>query len=272
MTTDYFRGRCSTALVIALGLLIPFKASSAEQEKLSPNEVISLLQYMVPRSAVGPSTFGIFSGYGLNHGQAFLSGSITNKRQLEGERSGERIDGSYAAGIGIGDPINSFGFEAHLGILSSTPGDHTEAGNLGFKIHRRTETKSGPLGFAVGASNVAPWGDPTAIKTSYYGAASLLTTQSVIPKLKPDIMLTGGVSTGARNAGQDPGVFLGIGGKINDTSSFSASWSGDEFIVGATTQPDLRIPIMVSAGIADVNDSNNAQRLILSFSYSFEAF
>ena len=271
MIRIYSRDYMRATIVLLCGLLLPFKTSNAEQARLSPEETLSLLQYLVPRSAVGPSTYGIASGYGLNHGQAFLSGSITNKRELEEERAGERIDGSYAAGIGIGDPSKSLGFEAHLGVLSSTLGDQTEAGNLGFKIHRRTETASGPLGFAVGASNVAPWGDPTAIKTSYYGAASFLTTQSVFPELKPDIMLTGGISTGARNTGEDPGVFFGLGGKITDTSSLSASWAGDEIIVGSVFQPDLRIPVMVSAGIADLTDRNNSQRLILSFSYTFDA-
>lgn len=221
---------------------------------------------------MGASTYGIPSGYGLNHGQAYVAGSITNRRQLADERSGERVDGSYALGVGYGDPTESVGIESNLGILSSTPGDQDEAGNLGFKIHKRLTSANGPVGISAGASNVMPWGDPEAVKASYYASASLITTQTIFPNLRPDVMVTGGASTGAKNYGQDPGVFLGIGGKLADTASISVSWSGDELIAGSTFQPDLRYPVMFSAGVGDITNANDAQRLLFSVSYTFDAF
>ena len=259
------------ALVAAL-VAAPALPAHADSVPLKPEDVLSLLDSMIPRSAVGPSTYGIPSGYGLNHGQGYLAGSVTNRRQLADERAGEPIDGSYAAGIGLGDPIGAVGIEANLGILSSTPGDQDEAGNLGIKAHRRFDSKSGPVGVSVGAANVMPWGDPTAVKTSYYASASLITTQTAVPTMRPDLMVTGGVSTGARNYGQDPGVFLGVGGKFADTVSGSVAWSGDEIVVGTTFQPDLRYPVMMSAGVADLMNNNDAQRLLFSVSYAFQAF
>jgi hypothetical protein len=83
-------------------------------------------------------------------------------------------------------------------------------------------------------------------------------------------MITGGISSGARNYGQDPGAFIGIGGKYADTASISISWAGDELVAGTTFQPDLRYPVMVSAGLADITKANDAQRLLFSVSYSFD--
>jgi len=262
--------------IVFLGLAVAaastFSPVIQAKDQLSANETLLLLDSLIPRSAVGASTYGIPSGYGLNHGQAYLSGSVTNKRQLADERAGENIDGSYAFGVGFGDPNSSVGVESNLGILSSTPGDQDEAGNLGFKIHKRLNSGLGPVGVSAGASNVMPWGDPEAVKTSYYASASLITTQTQLPNLRPDLMITGGGSTGARNYGQDPGIFLGIGGKLADTASISISWSGDELVAGSTFQPDLRYPVMLSAGIGDITKANDAQRLLFSISYTFQAF
>jgi hypothetical protein len=259
-------------LGLAVSTATTFSSAIQAKDQLSASETLLLLDSLIPRSSVGASTYGIPSGYGLNHGQAYLSGSVTNKRQLADERSGERIDGSYAFGVGFGDPNNGVGIESNVGILSSTPGDQDEAGNLGFKIHKRLDSELGPVGVSAGASNVMPWGDPEAIKTSYYASASLITTQTRFPNLRPDLMITGGASTGARNYGQDPGVFIGIGGKLADTASLSVSWSGDELVAGSTFQPDLRYPVMLSAGIADITKANDAQRLLFSISYMFQAF
>lgn len=256
--------RIFTILVVFL-LSIPVKAAD-----LGPQDVLNILDSMVPRSAVGPSTFGIPSGYGLNGGQGYVAVSITNNRQLEDERGSQPIDGSYALGIGLGDASTGVGFESNLGILSSTPGDQTEAGNLGFKFHKRAVYQEMPIGISLGAANVAPWGDPSAIKTSVYTAASVITSQTMIPSLKPDLMITGGLSSGARNYGQDPGVFFGIGGKYAETASMSVSWAGDELVAGTTFQPTLQYPVMISAGIADITKANDAQRLLLSVSYSFD--
>jgi len=257
--------RCLYTIPVLCVLSLPVRAAD-----LSPQDVLNILDSMVPRSAVGPSTFGIPSGYGLNGGQGYVAVAITNNRQLEDERDSQPIDGSYALGIGLGDASTGIGFESNLGILSSTPGDQTEAGNLGFKLHKRTAYQEMPIGISLGASNVAPWGDPSEIKTSFYTAASMITSQTLIPTLKPDLMITGGLSSGARNYGQDPGVFIGIGGKYAETASMSVSWAGDELVAGTTFQPALKYPVMVSAGIGDITKSNDAQRLLLSISYSFD--
>jgi hypothetical protein len=50
----------------------------------------------------------------------------------------------------------------------------------------------------------------------------------------------------------------------------SVSWAGDELVAGTTFQPALKYPVMISAGIADITKSNDAQRLLLSISYSFD--
>ena len=236
---------------------------------LSPQDILSILDSMVPRSAVGPSTFGIPSGFGLNGGQGYVAVSLTNNRQLEDERTSQPIDGSYALGVGLGNASTGVGFESNLGILSSTPGYQTEACNLGFKVHKRTSYRSMPLGVSLGAANVAPWGDPSDIKTSFYTAVSVITSQTIIPTLKPDLMITGGFSSGAKNYGQDSGVFFGIGGKYSEVASMSLAWAGDELVAGTTFQPNLKHPVMVSAGIADITKANDAQRLLLSISYSF---
>ena len=230
--------------------------------------LVRQLTDLIPRSIVGPSTYGIPSGFGLGRGQAYISGSITNNRTEDSEAATEKFDGSYAFGVGLSDPNDIVGFDINLGILSSTPGDQTEAGNFSVKTHKQGPNQYGMFGLSAGANNVAPWGDPEAIKTSYYIAASQITRQTYTTLVKPDIMISGGISDGAKNGGRDPGAYLGIGAKYTSSTSVSIGWSGDEIVTGVSLQPVLTAPVIVSAGIADVVNQNDDRRFLLSVTYA----
>lgn len=230
--------------------------------------LVRQLTDLIPKSIVGPSTYGIPSGFGLGRGQAYASGSITNHRTEDAEAASEEFDGSYAFGVGLSDPNDVIGFDINLGILSSTPGDQTEAGNFSLKAHKQGPNQYGMFGLSAGANNVAPWGDPEAIKTSYYIAASQITRQTYTTLVKPDIMISGGISDGAKNGGRETGAYLGIGAKYTGSSSVSIGWSGDEIVTGVSMQPILTAPVIVSAGIADVANQNDDRRLLLSVTYA----
>ena len=230
--------------------------------------IVEQLRGLIPRSIVGPSTYGIPSGFGLGRGQGYVSGSITNHRTEDAEAASEEFDGSYAFGVGLSDPNDTVGLDVNLGILSSTPGDQTEAGNWGFKAHKQGQNPYGLFGLSVGANNVAPWGDPQAIKTSYYVAVSQITQQTYTTLVKPDIMISAGLSDGARKGGRSPGAYLGIGAKYTGTSSVSVGWSGDEIVTGVSFQPLLTVPAVVSAGVADVANQNDDRRVLLSVTYA----
>lgn len=250
-----------------LSLVISCSTVAADQQK-SIDELIRDLKNLIPRSIVGPSTYGIPSGFGLSRGQGYIAGSITNHRTEDSEAASEQFDGSYAFGIGLLNPRSHLGVDATLGILSSTPGDQDEAGNFSFKLHKQLINKHGPYGVAIGANNVAPWGDPEAIKTSYYVAVSQLLTQTRTTLVKPDLMLSAGFSDGAKNGGRDTGLYFGIGAKFSETGSISGSWSGDEFVTGLSFQPQLNRPIIISTGIADLTDQNDDRRILVSVTYA----
>ena len=258
-------------------LLVPSGALLASDDT-NPNtltdesyqSLITQLTNLIPKSIVGPSTYGIPSGFGLGKGQGYVSGSITNHRTEDQEAASEEFDGSYALGIGLSDPNQRLGVDVNLGILSSTPGDQTEAGNFSIKVHKQGPNPYGLFALSAGANNVAPWGDPEAIKTSYYVAASQMMRQTYTTAVLPDIMISGGVSDGAKNGGRDPGVYLGIGAKYTGKTSVSVGWAGDEIITGLSFQPTLTQPIIVSAGLADAINQNDDRRLLLSVTYAID--
>jgi len=271
-----FRPKITRSCLPTIGSIIWLFASgqsyaSEPPQTMSDSEyqrIITQLQGLIPRSIVGPSTYGIPSGFGLSRGQGYVSGSITNHRTEDAEALSEEFDGSYAFGVGISDPNDMAGFDINLGILSSTPGDQTEAGNWGFKAHKQGQNPYGLFGLSVGANNVAPWGDPEAIKTSYYIAVSQITQQTYTTLVRPDIMISAGVSNGAKNGGRSPGAYLGVGAKYTGTSSVSVGWSGDEIVTGLSFQPLLNVPAVVSAGVADLANQNDDRRLLLSVTYA----
>lgn len=266
--TCWLSAGCVSLLVFPIMSLANGEPNQNTLTDESYKMLISKLTSLIPRSIVGPAIYGIPSGFGLGRGQGYASGSITNHRTEDSEAKNEEFDGSYAFGIGLSDPIQALGIDVNLGILSSTPGNQTETGNYSLKVHKQVPSPYGPFAIAVGANNVAPWGDPERIKTSYYFAASQIIHQTYTTLVLPDIMISAGMSDGASNGGREAGAYLGIAAKYTSTSSVSVSWSGDEIISGVTFQPRLGKPVMVSAGVGDIFNQNDDQRILLSVTYA----
>lgn len=250
----------------ALVLVASMTADPVAADDIKPADVITFLESISTPRQVGPSIFGIASGFGMSWGTAYMAASFTNRRLDPGERAQNPLDGSYAFGLGLIPSDWWIGADAHLGIISATPGDQDEAGNLGYKIHTRWDTPGATLGFALGAGNVLPWGEPEAKETHHYGVLSVASKSTA---LRAGYILSLGYSTGISNIGETPAAFAGLGWTIGKRASGSIAWAGDEWLIGGTVKPLTQLPVFVSLGLGDVDNRIDGQRVMMTFSYVF---
>lgn len=247
---------------ICAGLVAVTVPAIGQTSSISPDSVLSFLESIAAPRQVGPSVFGISSGFGMSWGTAYLAASITDRR----ERNQNEVDASYAMGLGLLPNNWWIGTDLHIGILSATPGDQDEAGNLGYKVHTRWNTEGASIGLAVGAGNVMPWGDPEAVKTHHYGVVSIA---SQATSRHAGYVASLGYSNGISDNGTRAAAFAGLGWTMGKRASGSIAWAGDEWLIGGTVKPLTQLPVFVSLGLGDVDNRIDGQRVMMTFSYVF---
>lgn len=215
--------------------LVELRALAAQQESRATT----------PPRIAHASTLGVPSGFGLGQGNIGLGASFTNRR----DRTGTSWDGSGVVSFGFGDPRETIGAEAVLGLVSLTPpwrriGNSSvlgEDGNISFKLFR--EFQNARAGYvsavSVGASNAVRWGDPRTVPVNYYVAGSTIFTAPWGGNTTRMGMVTLGVGSSVRNIERDPGVFGGVALGLTPWMSVGASWLGDEAIIGTNFTPKI---------------------------------
>ncbi|WP_024546393.1 hypothetical protein [Picosynechococcus sp. NKBG15041c] len=245
-------------------------AEFLETNATSPEDFQQLLEDLTPladvptRSRPTPGiTFGTPTAYGISWGQAYFTVSSTI-----GLAGGQRTaDGSFATGIGFGDPLDSVGLEVAVSLTSSDPQDLADSGSVGFKLHKIIPNTEG-LALAVGWDNAIPWGDVVDTPNTIYGVASK--TFALRPESDNQLPLSVSLGLGSgsfrtltesRDFGpsNSPKVFGSLGLVINPTVSFATSWTGNQLNLGIGLAP-FRAPLTFTMGLTDVTN-NTGNRL-----------
>jgi hypothetical protein len=221
-----------------------------------------------------PAIANIAGGFGAGHGLFYAAVSYSDYDLQTKDRNDD--DGSIAFGLGLGDPVNSFGGEITIGITSVSTsfwgdGEFADEGNFSGKVHRRVEPLMGgnAASVSLGVSNIAGWGSTKDNPANYYAAYSEQQNFGSVKQYGVAYTLGYGSAVSDTETNGDPFAGVAIG---YDDYSFSLSQIGRETHIATT----LFFPSMPGIGLtiaqADALNELNSKRLILSLSFSKKLF
>lgn len=208
---------------------------------------------------------GIRSGFGQAPGLLSFGGALTNLR----DRQFDDWDASLTLTYGFGDDRAGVGVTLTADITSVSPFHFGQSGKLNLALTRRFGPEGVPWtgSVAIGAENLAPWGDSEALETDYFAAFSWHRQGSLET---PPLMVSLGYGTGVSGGGYEPGLFGGIGVGLGQNSAASLAWNGDEAIAALTIWPDWPAGSSLSIGVGDLTNTLDARRVIIGASWSFD--
>jgi hypothetical protein len=237
-----------------------------------------LTEIPIPRRGGAPgSSAGTPTAYGASWGQAFIGagGFIPFEKG--------KLDGSLAAGFGVGDAVKSVGLEIALSVYSiggqkESLGDFGESGGVGFKLHKYFADGTA---VAVGWSNPITWGEGNRAKDTIYGVVTkAFYLQPNSPDNKFPLTVSLGVGSGAfrslgairsRSSDNPPNFFGSLGLRVIPEASLVASWTGSTLNLGASFAPFQNTPVVINTIFTDVTSNlNNNTGFSLSAGYSFQ--
>ena len=226
------------------------------------------------RGAPGSSS-GSPTAYGANWGDGFLGGGYQDRmRYTKGKRRGDQIDGSVVAGFGLGNSRDLLGLEAAITSFSTFRSGLGKHAAISLKIHRVLPKN---IGFAVGWENAIRT-DGTDGGNSIYGVlSSVLKTRERAGDPFSSVTISGGVGGGRFQPEQATidgknGVngFGSVGVRVLSGASAIADWSGQDLTLALSIVPLVRLPLVITPGIADVTGSaGDGARFILGVGLGF---
>lgn len=245
----------------------------AETNKLRQQLLIDPITTEVRGQPAPASSAGTPTGYGASWRQAFVGAG------LYFPFDDDRIDGSVAAGFGVGDAIRSVGVEFDFNFTSvGTPDDFDfgDSGSIGFKIHKYF---SNGTAVAIGWSNPVKWGDVNRAKDTIYGVVTkAFDLQPNNPNNRMPLTVSLGVGSGVfRSKGaiaadeNSVNIFGSLGLRVAPQVSLISSWTGNSLNVGGSFAPLRNTPLVINAIFTDVtNNFDRGTGLSLSAGYVFQ--
>ncbi|MCG5526121.1 hypothetical protein LRB11_14485 [Ectothiorhodospira haloalkaliphila] len=278
MNTPYLLRRPGLTRLMLGVLCVPLLAAPALAQAASAQPTITEQQFLdylrqlameLPPPPPQASQFGVISGFGMPHGTAFVAGVLTDRRERRSDRD---YDGSAGVGVGFGNARDAVGVDVTLGIISTTPSEFAEDGNLNVKVHRQLPglMSGGVSSVAVGVGNLVRWGDAREVDQNRYASASTLLPLSTPGGRSVPVMLTAGHGTAISDLGREADSFFGAGVGLTSRFSATASWAGDEWITGVSwLERDLNMQVTLAMG--DATDRlGDGRRYILAVAFTLD--
>jgi len=216
---------------------------------------------------LGPAaSVSVPTAFGVDGGELFVGAAYQGRTRYT-----EEDDAAAVAGVGIGTR-RRVAVELALTSYSTLRGVPLETGGLSVKLHRALP---GNTSVAVGWENAVLWGDSDD-DGSLYGAATRILPLRDDPAAPFSLgVVTVGVGNGRFRFEQDDeegnetvNVFAAAGVRVNDPLSLVADWTGQDLNLAASITPVRRIPMVITAGVADLTGlAGDGARFILSLGY-----
>jgi hypothetical protein len=216
---------------------------------------------------LGPAaSVSVPTAFGVDAGELFLGASYQGRTRYT-----EEDDAAVVAGLGLGTR-RIVALEVALTSYSTLRGAPLETGGMSFKLHRQLPRGTS---VAVGWENAVLWGGSD-------DAGSLYAVGTRVIPLRRDAaerfsvgVVTVGVGNGRFRFEEDDAddnetvnVFGAVGLRVSDPLSVVADWTGQDLNLAASVTPIRRVPLVLTAGVADLTGSaGDGARFILSLGY-----
>jgi hypothetical protein len=197
------------------------------------------------------TTMGSPSAFGARYGDIFMGAGYQQRTRYTNIH-----DGSVVAGFGLGNPIHKIGAEIALTSYSTVRSGFGSVGGVSFKLHRILPHL---VGIAVGVENVFDWGKTDGGRSMYAVASKVFWLGDPNRRLFNSLALSLGVGNGRFLPEADAiakvhavNLFGSVSLRLLGPVSAGADWTGQNMNVGLSATPLKAVPIVISAGYADV--------------------
>jgi len=260
----------------------PSQPTAAIQAALTvdnlPPEIRELLLAIMTQPRVMPGVaFGSPIGFGARSGDYFfgVNGATTSGNKVEGvdpDFIGDLdIDGSIAAGFGIGNPASAVGVEVAVNVISLT-NEFGDSGSVAIKVHRNIGERGA---LSIGTENDLAWGEAkdyvernTSTKFASYSHYFQLRSSPMNPG---GLMVTLGAGDGRLGKVNDPkqvSPFVSVGYAWTRQFSTIVDYSGETTNVAMSIVPWRTIPIATVFGWSDLEEKRADSTFSFGLGYS----
>ena len=216
---------------------------------------------------LGPAAaVSVPTAFGVDAGELFLGAAYQGRTRYT-----EEADAAVVAGLGLGTR-RVLAMELALTSYSTIRGTPLETGGVSVRLHRALAHHTS---VAVGWENALLWGDSDDDGSLYAVATRMVPLRGDPARPFGLAVFTLGVGNGRfrfedddAEDNQTANVFGAVGVRVNEPLSLVADWTGQDLNLAASVTPIRRLPLVVTAGVADVTgQAGDGARFILSVGY-----
>ena len=216
---------------------------------------------------LGPAaSVSVPTAFGVDAGEVFVGAAYQGRTRYTKED-----DAAAVVGIGLGTR-RLVAVELALTSFSTLRGGPLETGGLSVKLHRALP---GNTSVAVGWENALLWGGSDDKGSLYAVGTRIVPLRADVSRAFSVAVFTLGVGNGRFRFEEDDAegnetvnVFGAVGLRVSDPVSLVADWTGQDLNVAASVTPIRRVPLVATAGLADLTGSaGDGIRFILSLGY-----
>lgn len=206
------------------------------------------------------------TGLGASAGEAFAGIGFQARTRYT-----RNSDAGGVVGMGFGN-ARDVALEVALSSYSTFRSAPFTTGGLSFRLHRLMGDR---LGVAAGWENALAWGGQDAESSVYAAATGLVSLRDDPRTPLSSLALTLGAGNGRfrreaddRAGRQTVNLFGAVGLRVLEPVSLVADWTGQDMAAGVSVTPIPRVPLVVTAGAADLTGSaGDGARFILSVGF-----
>jgi hypothetical protein len=257
-------------------LVVPSAAETAPERPLDPLEPgawrhrLTLRRPATHLVAVPAASITSPTAFGSQLGEAFVGVAYQQRTRFT-----HLSDGGVVLGAGIGDRQRAVALEVAASSYSTLRGGGPlETGGLSFKLHRAFGSS---WGAAVGYENAVSWGGSDAGHSPYAVVTRVVRLQPDPARPFSALAASLGVGGGrfrtesdVRNDRKTANVFGALGLQVAEPVSVTADWSGQDLFAGVSVAPARRVPLVITAGFADLTGSaGDGARFVLATGLGF---
>jgi hypothetical protein len=216
---------------------------------------------------LGPAaSVSVPTGYGVDAGELFVGVAYQGRTRYT-----EEADAAVVAGVGFGTR-QVLAAEVALTSYSTIRGTPLETGGVSVRLHRAVGSSTS---VAVGWENALRWGGSDDDGSLYAVGTRMVPLRRDPARRFGLAVFSLGVGNGRfrleeddRDGNETVNVFGAVGVRVTEPLSVMADWTGQDLNLAASVIPIRRVPLVVTAGVADLTGlAGDGARFILSVGY-----